>query len=236
MQFDALIPGILVRRFKRFFADVQLSTGDVVTAYCPNTGVMLGVTEPGLPVWIQHTPSPRRRLAYTWHMVEAEGTYVGVNTMMPQTIVREALAQKQLSPFLDYTQIREEVPYGQRSRVDFLLTTPDHPPCYLELKNVHLKRGHTACFPDTPTTRGVKHLKDLAAQAQQGHRALVMYVVQRRDCTHFQVAHDIDPDYAQASLLAQQAGVEFLSYGCHISPSGIELQAHQPLPCLPPFL
>lgn len=212
-----LVFGTLVKRYKRFFADIVLEDGTAVIAHCPNPGAMLGVLEPGNRVALTKSGNPLRKLAYTWHYVQVEGTWVGINTHLTNEIVASALANKTFPEFKDYDLITREVKYGANSRIDFLLTKEGAPPCYLEVKNVHLKRNGVAQFPDCVTARGAKHMAELAAIRQQGARCVVLYVVQRGDCTEFSLADDIDPVYAKASALAKESGVEMLAYSCSLN-------------------
>ncbi|MBY0281950.1 MAG: DNA/RNA nuclease SfsA [Alphaproteobacteria bacterium] len=209
-----LIFGTLVKRYKRFFADIVLDDGTDIIAHCPNPGAMLGVLEPGNKVAVTKSDNPLRKLAYTWQYVQADGTWIGVNTHLTNEIVADALAKKMISELSDYTSIIREVKYGTNSRIDFLLTKEGFPSCYLEIKNVHLKRNGVAQFPDCVTVRGVKHMAELAVMRQQGARCMVLYLVQRSDCVEFSLAADIDPAYAKASNAAKASGVEMLAYAC----------------------
>jgi len=211
-----LIFGTLVKRYKRFFADIVLDDGTEITAHCPNPGAMLGVLNPGNKVVVTKSDNPARKLGYTWQYVEAEGTWVGVNTHLTNEIVADALTKKIIPELSDYTSFTREVKYGINSRIDFLLSKEALPPCYLEVKNVHLKRGGVAQFPDCVTVRGAKHMTELAAIKQQGARCVVLYLVQRMDCTEFSIADDIDPAYAKAASLAKESGVEMLVYACEV--------------------
>lgn len=214
-----LIFGTLVKRYKRFFADIVLDDGTEITAHCPNPGAMLGVLDPGNRVALTRSDNPLRKLAYTWQYVQAEGTWIGVNTHLTNEIVAAALAKKMIPEFVDYSIIQREVKYGTNSRIDFLLSRDGAQPCYLEVKNVHLKRNGNAQFPDCVTARGAKHMAELTLMRQQGMRCAVLYIVQRNDCTEFSLAHDIDPVYAKASALAKESGVEMLAYACDIAMS-----------------
>lgn len=218
-----LVPGILVRRYKRFLADVELADGQVVTVHCANPGAMLGVNMPGLKVWLRDHSGTSRKLPWSWEIVEAEGTLIGVNTALPNRLVEEALAANMIKELAGYDPARREVKYGKASRVDFLLEKPGSPRCFVEVKNVHLKRDGRAEFPDSVTARGAKHMAELADQAKAGDRAVVLFVVQRDDCARFAPAADIDPAYAAAFRAALGAGVEALCYGCKVSPDAIEL-------------
>eukprot|EP01037_Dinobryon_pediforme_P014768 gene14768-14898_t len=189
-EFNGYIAAALLKRYKRFFADIVLDDGTEITAHCPNPGAMLGVLNSGNKVAVTKSDNPARKLGYTWQYVEAEGTWVGVNTHLTNEIVADALTKKIIPELSDYTSITREVKYGINSRIDFLLSKEALPPCYLEVKNVHLKRGGVAQFPDCVTLRGAKHMTELAAIKQQ------------------------DPTYAKAASLAKESGVEMLVYAC----------------------
>ncbi len=227
---DALISGTLLRRYKRFLADVELGNGCRVTAHCANPGAMTGLSKPGLQVWLLHRPSPRRKLKYSWELVETEdGALVGVNTLNPNRIVHEALQSGCFLVSDLYDEILPERPYGNRSRVDFLLRGEGEPDFYVEVKNVHLVRDPgLAEFPDAVTARGRRHLNDLAEVARNGARATVLYVVQRADCLEFRVASDIDPAYAAAAAATRTAGVRSICFSCRVTLEGIELTDRLP--------
>lgn len=224
-----LVKGMLLRRYKRFLADVRLETGQEVCAHCPNTGGMLGLTEPGTTVWLSHHESPTRKLPYTWELVESvPGGWIGVNTHQPNRLVRYVLEAKELPAFQGYTHLKPEAVVRPGTRLDFAFynTTPvkgDLADCYLEVKNVHFKQDNMALFPDSPTTRGAKHMQVLKELVQQGVRACVLYVVQRQDCEAFSLASSIDPEYAKVAKQAFDAGVEPMAYACKLSPQGIGL-------------
>lgn len=226
-----LITGHLVRRYKRFLADIELSDGQIITAHCVNPGAMTGLADPGLPVFLSKNDNPARKLKYSLELVQLPSGLVGINTMHPNRIVREALDERRIEPLAAYEKIRPEVKYGEKSRVDFLLTAHERPNCYLEVKNVHLCRNPGfAEFPDSVTKRGTRHLEELANMVAAGHRATMLYLVQRTDCTRFALASDIDPAYAEAFTKARQNGVEALCYACTITPEKIELS--HPLPII----
>jgi sugar fermentation stimulation protein A len=224
-----LARGTLVSRYKRFFADVALDDGTEITAHCPNPGAMLGLNTAGLPAWVSRSDDPRRKLAHTLELVEIDGGLVGINTMHPNRIAAEAIAAGAIPELAGYPVIRREVKYGENSRVDLVLEAPDRPACFVEVKNCHLLRGgRLAEFPDSVTSRGLKHLGDLVREVRNGARAVMLFVVQRGDCDAFEAAADIDAAYAAGLLAATQAGVEVLCYDCHISQSEIILNRRLP--------
>jgi sugar fermentation stimulation protein A len=230
MLFPApLVRGTLVRRYKRFLSDVVLDCGTAVTAHCANSGSMLGVCEPGSEVWLSRCDGKARKLPYSWEMVRVDGGLVGINTMHPNRIVAEAIATGAIPELAGYASIRREVPYGRASRIDLLLQGEGLRDCYVEIKNVHLKRGSAAAFPDAVTARGAKHLLELAGMVAAGARAVMLYLVQRGDCDHFTLAEDIDPVYAQGLRRARAAGVEALCYRCALSLDGITVDRALPV-------
>ena len=225
MQFQSdLVPGYLVKRYKRFFADVELSNGKLVTAHCPNTGSMIGLTNRGTKVWLLPNEDPKKKLKYSWKLVYHEnGHYTGVDTNIANNIVNEAIVQGKISEVINYDVVLREQKYGANSRVDFLLKNGLQT-CFLEVKNVTLCRQEKiAEFPDTVTARGVKHLKELSNIVDTETRAIVLYLVQRSDCNYFKIANDLDSNYATASIFAANSGVEFICYGVNFLPNGVEL-------------
>lgn len=225
-----LIPGRLIRRYKRFLADILLDSGEEVTAHCPNPGAMLGLKDQGMRVWVEPVSDPRRKLRFGWKLVEMDsGQFAGIDTTLPNRIIKEALAAQAIPELAAYGTVRPEVKYREKSRVDFLLSEPGLPDLYLEIKSVTLRRDMTSAgpiwaeFPDCVTARGAKHLGDLTAMVDAGHRAMVLYLVQRTDCTHMRLATDIDPAYGIAAQKATKAGVEFLCYGTQITPDAVQL-------------
>jgi sugar fermentation stimulation protein A len=228
---SALIPGRLVRRYKRFLSDVMLESGDIVLAHCPNPGAMLGLADPGMKVWLLASNNPKRKLAYTWQLVEASDVsgagpigLVGVDTLLPNTLVAEALAEGRLEDFAGYSSIRREVVFGERSRADFLLEHPGRPRLWLEVKNCHLsRRPGLAEFPDCVAARSARHASVLADQVAVGDRAALAFVVQRNDCSVFTPAGDIDPTFAAALTAAERFGVEVFVYGCTVTHAGVSI-------------
>jgi sugar fermentation stimulation protein A len=230
MRFDTpLVRARLVQRYKRFLSDHELETGEIVTAHCANPGGMIGLKQPGIETWLSRASNPHRKLAWDWQLAHVDGGLVGIHTGHPNGLVAEAIAADQIPEVVGYAGLRREVKYGVNSRIDILLEDPDRPPCYLEIKNCHLRRGELAEFPDAVTVRGAKHMGELAAMAQAGHRAIVMYVVQRMDCPAFALADDIDPGYAAAMKDAVARGVEALAYSCRLTTDEIALDKAMPL-------
>ena len=220
--------GVLVQRYKRFFADVALDDGRAITAHCPNPGAMLGLNRPGLPVWVSRSDAPARKLAHTLELVEVDGRLVGVNTLHPNRLVAEALEAGSIPELAGYETVRREVRYGEASRVDFLLEGAGRPPCWLEVKNVHLSRGGgLAEFPDCVAARSARHLRELSARVAAGDRAIALFVVQRTDCQTFSACAELDPAFARALDEAAEAGVEVLVYACSISAE--EVRVDRPL-------
>ncbi len=222
MQFHApLIRGTLIKRYKRFMADVTLEDGSVVTAHCANSGTMLSVNEPGTEVWLSPAQNPDRKLKYTWELIRIGDALVGINTQHPNKIVAEAIEGGTVPELAGYENLRREVKYGKNSRIDILLEDAGKPDCFVEIKNVTMKRADVAEFPDAVTARGTKHLGELADQVAEGHRAVMFYLVQRGDCDRFTLADDIDPTYAEALHKARKAGVEILAYDCRVDTDGV---------------
>lgn len=237
MQFDPpLIEAVLLQRYKRFLADVRLPDGTELTVHCPNPGAMMGLSDPGNRVWISDSQNPKRKLRYTLEMMEVASpgggkAFVGINTMHPNKLAEAAIEADIIPELTGYGRLRREVKYGENSRIDILLEDDDRPPCYVEIKNVHLVRQpglHE--FPDSKTDRGAKHLGEMADMVRQGARAVMLYVIQREDGDAFALAQDIDPKYAQSFHDAMAAGVEAVAIRCKVSPQ--EIIACDPIPMI----
>lgn len=229
MRFPApLVPGRLIQRYKRFLSDIELDGGEIVTAHCPNPGAMLGLNAPGSEVWLLPAQNPTAKLRWGWELVRVGEHLVGLNTGRPNRIVEEAVRAHRIPELGGYESLRREVRYGQKSRVDLLLTNPGRPPCWVEIKNVHLKRGAAAEFPDCVTARGARHLEELGNRVEAGERAVMVYVVQREDCRRFALAHDLDPAYVRAFERALARGVEAICWDCRVTTAGVDLRS--PLP------
>lgn len=230
-----LIPATLIRRYKRFLADIVLDDGREVTAHCPNPGAMLGLAEPGGRIWVEPNDDPKRKLKFAWRLVHLPGGHMaGIDATLPNRIVGEALAADQVAELTGYGTIRPEQRYGENSRIDFLLSEPGRRAAYVEVKNVHLRRDHDwAEFPDCVTSRGTKHLAELSRIARGGERAVMLYLVQRTDCTRFRLAPDLDLAYARAFDIARSAGVEMLCHGTRITTDGIWIDRALPVDAAP---
>lgn len=228
-----LVTGKLIKRYKRFLTDVELTDGRTITASCPNTGSMSGLLNPGNRVWLSVSDNPKRKYQHTWELLECgdlpEKPMVGINTHLPNKLVAAAIEAGKIPQLSQYTSLRREVKYGENSRIDLFLESNDKPPCYVEIKNVtFLRQPGLAEFPDTTTARGTKHLGELSNMVKQGFRAVMFYLVQRDDAQRFSLASDVDPAYFNAYNKARAAGVETLVWSCKIDETGIELDA--PLP------
>jgi sugar fermentation stimulation protein A len=206
---------------------VELGDGSVVTAHCANSGSMLSVNQPGAEVWISPASNPDRKLKFTWELIRIGDTLVGINTALPNKLVSGAIEDGTIAELSGYGTLRNEVKYGQNSRIDILLEDDDKPRCYVEVKNVTLRRdltpGAPVEFPDSVTARGTKHLAELSQMIAEGHRAVMVYLVQREDAETFTIARDIDPVYGEALDNAIKSGVEVLCYTCKLTPQGINV-------------
>jgi sugar fermentation stimulation protein A len=232
MKFQSpLLPAILERRYKRFLADIVFNEGETVTAHVANPGSMIGMKDPGTKVWVELNNDPKRKLKYSWKLAEIEsGALISVDTHLANTLVEEGLVNGKIPELAAYSKVRREVPYGENSRIDFLLEHETRPDCYVEVKSVTLRRdSNTAEFPDSVTKRGQKHLVELSNAVESGFRAVMLFVVQRNDCHRFKLAHDLDPGYFEAMQNALKVGVEVLCFGTKISYEGLELDQRMEL-------
>lgn len=234
MQFPTpLIPGTLIQRYKRFLADVRLDSGETVTATCPNTGSMMGLKEPGLRVWLTTSDSPTRKYKHTWEMVEVDlgagPALVGINTNHPNKLVAEAVAAGRVKELAGYASLRREVKYGKNSRIDLLLEDPAKGLAYVEIKNVHMMRkAGFAEFPDSVTERGAKHLAEMSDMVREGHRAVMVFLIQRSDAKSLTLARDVDARYGAAFDAAKAAGVETIALRCKLGAEGITVEKTVP--------
>lgn len=220
---SALTQAKLIKRYKRFLADVQLSGGEVITVHCPNTGAMTGCDDPGSLVYLSKSANPKRKYQYTWeYATDPKGNKICINTNNANKVVKEALLQHHISELSQYSHILPEQKVNN-SRIDFLLQEDGMPDCYVEVKSATLAQDNIAMFPDTVTKRGQKHCYELAEIAQQGIRAALLFCVMREAVDQFKIAQSIDPDYASAINFAQSHGVEVLCYACDLGLDGIRL-------------
>jgi sugar fermentation stimulation protein A len=224
-RYPPLLRGILLKRYKRFFADIELDSGELITAHCPNTGPMTSVSSVGSPVQVSRSTNPNRKLAYTWELIEVYDnapTWVGVNTAMPNQVTKLLLAQRLLPTLQIYDTLRAEVAYGQeKSRVDFLLTGDAILPTYVEVKSTTWLSGKCALFPDTITTRGQKHIRELKAMLPES-RVCMLYFINRGDCTAFSPGDTADPLYGKLLRDAVEAGLEVFPCRFNVTPEGIQ--------------
>ncbi len=233
MKFSpSLLKGKFIRRYKRFFMEAELETGETIVAHCPNTGAMRGLLTPGCEVYVEHIQSETRKLLYTWHISQHNQTLVGVNTHSPNQIVAEAIDANLLPDLTGYMSMRREVRYGYNSRIDILLDYDHTPPVYVEVKNVHhievVNGQRIAMFPDSVTTRGAKHMQELMDVVAAGGKAMVVFVIQRNDVDAFSPAHHIDPAYAEVCRKAYEAGVEMRPFSCLVNKDEIKLEKEIP--------
>ena len=224
-KYPCLEPGILIKRYKRFLADIELKSGEMITAHCPNTGPMTGVSTPGSNVMVSHSNNPKRKLAYTWELIEVtdnEPTWVGINTALPNRVIKLALAENLFPELGDYYEVKTEVVYGKdrKSRVDFKLIS-ETKNIYLEVKNTTWADGRVALFPDTVTKRGQKHLRELIGVVEQGERAVCLFLINRGDCYQFAPGDVADHDYGKLLREAMIKGVEILPCRFIVTPQEI---------------
>ena len=227
LKWSKLTQGILIKRYKRFMADVKLRNNHVVTAHCPNSGSMKACCEPGRTVYLTRHNKPSRRLKYTWEMIDMGASLVGVNTIVPNRLTQAAILAGDIPELSGYETVRTEVKYGKNSRIDLLLEKGGNR-CFVEVKNCTLVTEGLASFPDAVTSRGLKHLVELQEQVKQGDRSVMFYLIQRMDADRFEPADHIDPAYGQELRKAVQNGVEILVYDVAIDLEGIRLNQAVP--------
>lgn len=224
---SSLISGRLIKRYKRFLADIILDeTGETITAHCANTGAMTGCGSPGDRVWLSRSSNPKRKLAYSWELTETEqGDFICINTAAANRLVKEALQQGGIPDLADYELVRTEAPYGEEnSRADFLLQDKQGQYAYMEVKQVTLRMDNgVAAFPDAVTLRGQKHLRELMAGQKHSQKGIMLFIIMRADVDRFRAAHEIDAEYARLLQQAQQHGVQILAYGTRITTRSLEL-------------
>ena len=223
LTWPKLIPGILLQRYKRFLADVQLESGKIDTAHCPNTGSMQGCCKPGRPVYLSRHDNPKRKLKYTWELIAMPASLVGINTLVPNRLVFESITAGLIPELSGYETVRREVRIGDHSRIDLMLTDTRNGRCYVEIKNCTLVSDGIAYFPDAPTARGLKHLNELIELAASGFRTVMFYFIQRMDASVFKPADHIDPKYSQQLRRAAEHGIELLAYDVLIDLKRIRL-------------
>jgi sugar fermentation stimulation protein A len=224
MKYPELLPGRLIKRYKRFLADVELESGEIVTAHCPNTGSMRNCCDPGSRVWLLDSDNPKRKLRYTWELVEVEGQYLAcINTNRANHLVKEAILDCRIPELAGYDELLTERPYGaESSRIDLLLKKEGSADCYVEVKNVTLlTEGGAGIFPDAVTARGQKHLRELISVVEEGSRAVLLFNVAHTGIQHISPAWDIDFKYSSILQQAIELGVEVLAYRAAISPESI---------------
>ncbi|MBT5432456.1 MAG: DNA/RNA nuclease SfsA [Alphaproteobacteria bacterium] len=224
-----LVRAELVQRYKRFLSDHRLESGEIVTAHCANPGRMIGIKEPGMATWLAPAGNLKRKLQWDWELVFADDTLIGCHTGRPNGLVEEAILDDTITELSGYAALRREVKYGENSRIDMLLTDPDRPDCYVEVKYCHMRRETSlAEFPDSVTTRGAKHMAELANMVEAGHRSVLIYCIERMDCDGFTTADDIDPDYDAALRDALARGVEAYAYSCRLTEQEISIDRRLP--------
>lgn len=228
LSWPELLPGTLVRRYKRFLADVRLENGDMVTAHCPNSGSMTACCQPGRPVYLSHHDNPKRKLKYTWELIDMPTSLVGVNTLVPNRLVHRTITAGKIAALCGYEKAVREVRVGHHSRIDLMLSNGDADRCYVEVKNCTLVEEGTALFPDAVTARGLKHLKELETLIADGARGVMFYLIQRMDASVFTPADRVDPAYGRRLRQAAGKGLEILVYDVRIDLESIVI--HRQIP------
>lgn len=228
LSWPALIPGILIKRYKRFLSDIELQTGEKIVAHCPNSGRMTGCSQPGRPVYVSPQNAPKRKLKYTWEIIDMPDSLVGINTLLPNRLVYHAAKCETIPALKGYRAIKREVRAGAHTRFDLMLTDNAGNDCYVEIKNSTLVENRIACFPDAVTSRGKNHLVELQKLVRAGHRCVMFFLVQRMDADRFRPAFHIDPAYGEALRSAAESGVEIIVYDVHMDLETIGLRNRLP--------
>ena len=219
---ETLISGEFIKRYKRFFVDIKMGN-NTITAHCPNTGSMMGLLKKGNKVWFSRSDDPKRKLKYTLQIFEKQNSKIGINTHLTNKIVFDALKKRSIKNFIKIDDIKQEVKFGENTRFDFLLTEKTKK-TFIEVKNVTLSRKNKiAEFPDAITSRGLKHIEELLRAKEKGFEIYLLFVIQRNDCSKFQLAKDIDPKYCELLIKAVKKNLKILCYDCKFSPKGIKL-------------
>ena len=219
---ERLLQGILIKRYKRFFVDIKYKN-KIITGHCPNSGSMMRLLNKNNKVWFSESDNPNRKLRYTLEMIEVDKKIVGINTLLTNKIVLEALNQKKINSLIKFNNIKTEIKFSENTRFDFLLCN-NKKKCFLEVKNVTLvRKKKVAEFPDAITSRGTKHLKELSNAKKKGYQSYILYLIQREDCKSFKIANDIDREYKAAFNKALKNGVKMLCYDCKLSNEEIRL-------------
>jgi len=223
MNFEnKLIPGVFIKRYKRFFVDIKIGK-ETVVAHCPNTGSMLGLLKEGNKVWITKSNNPKRKLKYTLQIIEDRGSKIGINTHLTNKIVLDALEKNHIKVLGKGVDIKPEVKFGENTRFDFLLTKKNYK-AFIEVKNVTLsRRKGIAEFPDSVTLRGAKHINELIKASENGYEIYIAYIIQREDCKKFVIAKDLDPEYSKLLSKAVKKKLKIICYDCKFSLKGIKL-------------
>lgn len=224
--FPDLIPGTLIKRYKRFLADVKLESGEIVIAHCPNTGTMRACSAPGSRVYLSFHDNPKRKLKYTWELIEMPTSLVGVNTLTPNRLVYHSIKNNALAPFYGYNEVKSEVKVGEKHRLDLMVSKNGADPCYIEIKNCSLVEEKTAFFPDAVTVRGRNHLVELQRLAAEGFRTVMFFLVHRMDAEIFKPADHIDPEYGRELRKAHQNGIEIIAWDVAIDLEKVRMR-HQ---------
>lgn len=228
-ELPPLLSGRLIKRYKRFLADVTLDSGEVVVAHCPNSGSMRGCAPKDARVWLSESRNPKRKLKYTWELVRTAESMIGINTQVPNKLVRAAVENGQIEELAGYQSVRSEVATSKGTRLDLALDRADGPSCFVEIKNCTLVENERARFPDAVTTRGQKHLDELVRLVEDGHRGVIFYLIQRTDAKTFSPAASIDPVYADKLRAAVERGVEIITRDTHIDPALIQIRRPVPV-------